>query len=232
MTDTPRSPGDGSAHLTADRPAEPPGVIDRPTELTRSRYDRFALIYDLHEAPIEWLIFSRWRKRLWSRAEGTDLLEIGVGTGKNFRYHPHGTHVAGIDISERMLRRARRRAGRSAGQLDLQLMDAQNLDFAADRFDSVVATFVFCSVPDAVQGLREARRVVKPGGKGLFLEHVRLNYPVVGRAMDVVNPVAVRITGANINRNAVSNIEAAGFSVESVTQLLGGLVLLIEARKY
>lgn len=236
MTDAPRSPQDGSTDPTEVRPdvEQPVGrsrAIDRPTDLTRSRYDRLALIYDLHEAPVERLLFSRWRRRLWSQVEGTELLEIGVGTGKNFPYHPDDVRVTGIDISEKMMRRARRRAGRSAACLDLHMMDAQALDFDAGRFDSGVATFVFCSVPDAVRGLREARRVLKPGGKALFLEHVRLKSPLLGRTMDLLNPLAVRITGANINRNTVSNVEAAGFSVESVTGLLGNLVLLIEARK-
>lgn len=206
-------------------------VSDKATQLTRSRYDRLAPIYDLHEVPVEWFVFRRWRKRLWSKVEGEKVLEIGVGTGKNFPYHPERTGMTGIDFAERMLRRARRRAERKAHPIDLRLMDAQEMEFPGETFDSVATSFVFCSVPNAVRGLREAHRVLGPGGKAVFLEHVRSKNRLMGRLMDLVNPIAVRLSGANINRDTVSNIEAAGFSVESVTPLFWDIVLLIEARK-
>jgi phosphatidylethanolamine/phosphatidyl-N-methylethanolamine N-methyltransferase len=204
---------------------------DKATQLARRRYNRNALFYDLHEAPLEWFVFSRWRKRLWSKVEGERVLEIGVGTGKNFAYHPESVSVTGIDFAEKMLRRARRRAERKGYVIDLRSMDAQEMEFAMGAFDSVVSSFVFCSVPDAIRGLREAHRVLRPGGKAVFLEHVRSKNRLVGPLMDLGNPVAVRLSGANINRDTVSNVEAAGFSVESVTPLFWDIVLLIEARK-
>jgi len=207
------------------------GLPDRATKLARSRYDRIAPIYDLHDAPIEWLVYSRWRRRLWSQVEGEKVLEVGVGTGKNLTYYPNGVAVTGIDFSEKMLVRARRRAERAGRRVELRLMDAQEMDFPTRTFDSVVTSFVFCSVPDAIRGLREAHRVLKPGGKAVFLEHVRSKNGLVGSLMDVANPIAVRLTGANINRNTVANIEAAGFKVESVRRLFWDIVLLIEARK-
>lgn len=207
------------------------GVPDKATKVARSRYNRMALIYDLHEAPIERFVFSRWRKRLWSRLQGKRVLEIGVGTGKNFPYHPDGVTVTGIDFSERMIARARRRAKRSGRVMDLRLMDAQEMGIPAATVDSVVTSFVFCSVPDAVRGLREAHRVLRPGGKAVFMEHVRSKNRFMGALMNLANPVVVRLSGANINRDTVANIEAAGFTVESVTPLFWDIVLLIEARK-
>jgi len=105
------------------------------------------------------------------------------------------------------------------------------MDFPTGKFDSVVTSFVFCSVPDAVGGLCEVYRALKPKGKAAFLEHVRSKNGLVGPLMDLANPIAVRLSGANINRDTVANVKAAGFEIESVTRLFWDIVLLIEARK-
>ncbi|HET8671356.1 MAG TPA: methyltransferase domain-containing protein, partial [Candidatus Saccharimonadales bacterium] len=89
----------------------------------------------------------------------------------------------------------------------------------AASFDSVVATFVFCSVPDPVQGLREISRVTRPGGQILLLEHVRINRPVIGKMMDALAPIIVRLNGADINRRTIENIRIAGLWIEQVEDL-------------
>ena len=130
-----------------------------------------------------------------------------------------------------MLERARRKAARLGLPADLRLGDAQALPFPDNAFDAAVATFVFCSVPDPVQGLRELRRVVRPGGFVLLMEHVRSPNPLLGRLMDLLNPLVVRITGANINRDTVENVRRAGLAVEEVVDLgAGGIFKRIRAR--
>ncbi len=109
-------------------------------------------------------------------------------------------------------------------------MDAQHLDFPDGRFDCVTASFVFCSVPDAMAGLAEAHRVLKPGGTLLLLEHVRSENPVAGKLMDALNPLVVRLAGANINRHTADNVRAAGFREVTVSSHMGGIVRLIEGR--
>ncbi len=103
--------------------------------------------------------------------------------------------------------------------VDLQLGDAQNLGFADRTFDEIVATFVFCSVPDPLLGLQELARVVKPGGRVFMLEHVRASNPIIGVLMDALNPVIVRITGVNINRHTVENVDRSGLRLERVEDL-------------
>jgi phosphatidylethanolamine/phosphatidyl-N-methylethanolamine N-methyltransferase len=206
-------------------------VDDKATIQTQSRYNRIAPVYDLMEAIVERFAFRRWRERLWSQVDGNRVLEVGVGTGKNIPYHPKGVQVTAVDLSDRMLERARRRVQELDTEVDLCLMDAQKLAFPGAAFDAAVATFVFCSVPDPVLGLRELGRVVRPGGQVMLLEHVRVNKPVIGKLMDLLDPFVVRLMGPHINRRTVENVKKAGLEIEQVEELApGGLVKLIVAR--
>ncbi len=200
--------------------------IDETARVQR-RYDRQAAIYDLKEAPWELLAFKRLRRRLWGQVSGGRVLEVGVGTGKNFAHHPAGARVVGIDLSPRMLQRAARRARRLGRHIDLIVADAQQLPFRDGAFDAAAASFVFCSVPDAVAGLEEARRVLRTDGKVHLLEHVRARNPIAGWLMDRLNPIVVRMMGANINRQTVENVRRAGIAVEDVESRAFGIVKLI-----
>ena len=200
-----------------------------PTARTRRRWDAKARAYDRFTWLEGRLGGSKLRRRLWSLVGPGKVLELGVGTGANLRHHPPGAEVTGIDLSPGMLALARARAARLGKAISLLEMDAQALSFPDATFDTVAATYVFCSVPEPVRGLGEARRVLKPGGRLVFLEHVRLP-GFLGRIMDWLNPLAQAMMGSNINRDTVSNVKRAGFEVEAVHNYLGGLVKLIVAR--
>src|SRR5512146_2641771 len=135
-------------------------------------YDRGAAIYDLYTAPMEALRGRRARRRLFGRAGGR-ALEFGIGTGLSLPSYPPGIELTGIDISPRMLARARRRAERIGLRADLEIADIGRLPYPDASFDTVTAACVFCSVGDPVRGLREAARVVRPAGQVLLYEHVR-----------------------------------------------------------
>ncbi len=204
---------------------------DKATEIARKRYDRRAFFYDITEGLAESLGFGKWRKTLWGKVTGGNILEVGVGTGKNFPYYPPDTEITAIDFSEKMLSRARHKAGKQDVKVRLLPMDVQRLDFEDNTFDAVVASFVFCSVPDPLKGLAEVKRVCKPGGKVILLEHVLSANRIIARLMNLANPIVVRMMGANINRRTVDNVTASGLDIEQVSDLAGGIVKLIEARK-
>ncbi|MCX8131857.1 MAG: class I SAM-dependent methyltransferase [Clostridia bacterium] len=197
--------------------------MENKTEKIRKRYNRAAGFFDMTEKMMEGGKMGEWRKMIWEEAKGK-VLEVGVGTGKNIQYYPKDAEIIAIDFSEKMLERARHKVEKLGRKVDLRLMDVQKLDFPDETFDTVMTTCVFCSVPDPVKGLGEIRRVCKKDGKIIMLEHVRSKKPFIGFFMDILNPVVVRIVGANINRNTVDNLEKAGLTVELETNLMMDIV--------
>lgn len=190
-------------------------------------YDRVARFYDLMEAPMDWMGGTERRRRVLSRAVG-DVLEIGVGTGINFEHYPPDVRLHGIDISEQMLQRARRRAERVGQSVTLERADVEALPYVDSSFDTVTATCVFCSVGDPVRGLEEVRRVVRPQGRVLLMEHVRPENPLLGRLSDLLTPVTRRVIGPEINRRTEENVQSAGFEIVTVRK--DGIWREIEAR--
>jgi len=169
--------------------------------------------------------------RAWAGLPAGRLLEVGVGAGANLTYYPPGAAVTAIDVNPQRIEAARRRAAALGLLVDLRVMNAETLEFPDGYFDAAVATLVFCTVPDPVRGLRELARVVKPGGEIRLIEHVRVDLPLIGRLMDLLDPLAVLIGGEHINRRTLDNLARAGVPVVSVEKLTpSGMVKFIVAR--
>ncbi|MBI4267986.1 MAG: class I SAM-dependent methyltransferase [Chloroflexi bacterium] len=200
---------------------------DKTTEAVKRRYDRYAPFYDL----IVGRFPDRWWKLLWSKVEGKKILEVGVGTGKSFLFYPPDAELTAVDFSTKMLARARAKAEKHNVHVRLQEMDIENLKFEDNAFDTVVASLVFCSAPHPVLALMEVKRVCKPGGKVVLLEHVLSQNRTVAGLMNLFNPLAFWLVGDNINRRTVQDVVDSGLVVEEVTKLGAGIFKLIEARK-
>ena len=206
-------------------------IDKRETARTQARYQRIAPFYDAMELFAE-RRYADWRPRLWSLVQGPRVLEVGVGTGKNISYYPDGAQMTAIDLTPGMLELAKVRATELNAAVALQLGDVQALDFPDETFDDVVATFVFCSVPDPVLGFDEIARVLKPNGRLHLLEHMRSPNPVLGTLMDLLDPVTVRLMGPHINRRTVQNVQQSRLHLERVEDVgAGGIFKLILAQR-
>lgn len=200
-------------------------IDEKTTASVRRKYNRVARFYDMPFMEMS----DRWRKEIWKHARGK-VLEVGVGTGKNIPFYPKDVEVTAIDFSEKMLEKAIKRRDKLGARVELRLMDAQKMDFPDQTFDTVITTCVFCTVPDPIAGLREIRRVCKPDGQVVMLEHVRSCKPVLGTLMDWLNPLVYGLIGTNINRDTVENVKKAGLQVISVEKLWSDILLKIVAR--
>jgi ubiquinone/menaquinone biosynthesis C-methylase UbiE len=207
-------PPEGSPLLGSSASDEDPLAEDEQRAVTR-RYDRMAPLYDLYNAPAEWMGFRRRRRRLLGEARGR-VLEVGVGTGKNLSHYPSGVELTAVDISKAMLERARRKAEKLGLHPTLDLADVTALTYPDNSFDTTVATSVFCSVADPVTGLREMARVTKPDGQILLLEHVRPQNPFLGWLADLATSITRRMFGFRANRRTEENVVAAGLDIVEI----------------
>lgn len=198
------------------------------SDMIKKRYDRISNCFNWIQNRLGDSRTDEWRDQIIGGASGK-ILEVGVGTGRNIKFYSNDMDITAIDFSRRMLSKAKAMAKKLDKNPELVEMDVQHMSFPDDTFDFVFTTFVFCSVPEPMLGLKEIKRVLKPGGKLVMLEHVRIDKPVIGKMMDVINPLVVRLVGANINRRTVENVMKSGFIHVEVEDKVDSLVKLISA---
>lgn len=188
-------------------------------------------LYDGALAPLEKMALKEIRRKLLAQSEGK-VLEIGAGTGLNFSHYPAGLEVTATDPDPDMLVRAKLRKDQSSVLKEVSLANAESLPFADESFDTVVATLVFCSIPNPLRAFQEVSRVLKPGGKVLLLEHVRKSGMLVGGLQDILTPLWKHIAGGcHLNRTHENSFRETGFDVVMNEELWRGIGRLWVLRK-
>jgi ubiquinone/menaquinone biosynthesis C-methylase UbiE len=179
--------------------------------------------------PLERWFLTRWRAEALSLLPRNSLiLEVGAGTGSNFRFYPPDTRGVASDFSKEMLRLASFKS--RPDDLSLVQSDAESLPFATDSFEAAFASLVFCTIPSPENAFTELLRVIKPGGTLVLLEHVRPS-GLLGYAFDALNFVTSRLFGDHCNRRTVKNARDSGWQIEKAEQRFLGIFNLIVCRR-
>lgn len=186
-------------------------------------YDKVAEYYDKAFAPFEKRFLKKWRGETLSYLpEDSYILEIGAGTGANFEFYPNAKRAAASGISIKMIEIAKAKTD----WIHLVQADAESLPFPADYFDAAFATLVFCSIPKPENAFAELKRVVRPNGKIVLLEHVRPK-SLLGYGFDFLNIFTTALIEDHFNRDTAKLAEKAGLRILEVKEKAFGIVNLI-----
>ncbi len=196
-------------------------VMDTAT--IKRAYERISPVYDLlfdkifHPGRVQAL-------QVLAPRPNDHILEVGIGTGLNLPLYPRSVKITGVDLSEPMLRKAEEKLGEiGLTNVILRVMDAQNLLFPDNSFDHVLATYTISAVPDPVRTLLEIKRVCRPGGNIVILNHFKSDNPVVGTVEEMIAPVCVKL-GWKTNLKLKPLLERVGLQSEQIhrVNLLNG----------
>lgn len=161
--------------------------------------------------------FEAERRKTLESVQG-EILEIGFGTGLNLAHYPeHVKRITAIDSNAAMSERAKARMEKSRIEVESKTLSGEQLPFADASFDSVVCTWTLCSIPDASRAVREFARVLRPGGRFVFVEHGLANSPRIRKWQNRLTPVQKMIGGGcHLNRPIDRLIESNGLALDSL----------------
>jgi ubiquinone/menaquinone biosynthesis C-methylase UbiE len=203
---------------------------DKRARRLRRYWDKHARTYDKQMAFWERRLFGDGRQWVCAQATG-EVLEVAIGTGRNLPYYPQGIHLTGVDFSPAMLQLARRQADRFGRKVDLRLGDAQALDFPDACFDTVVCTLSLCAIPDERRAVAEMKRVLRPGGRLLLLDHVAAAPRWVRAVQWLLERITRPLGEEHLRRRPLRQVQAEGFQIESQERTKLGIVERLAARK-
>jgi ubiquinone/menaquinone biosynthesis C-methylase UbiE len=206
---------------------EPSDGADERPRVARI-YQRLGVGYDKLSALLDRAAINRMRAELVARATG-DVLEVAVGTGANLKHYPAGVRLIGLDFAPKALAAATKRAEALGIDWTPVVGNAEHVALGDSSVDTVVCTLGGCTFarPDVVFG--EMRRVLRPDGQALFLEHVRAANPAGRAVLWAITPLTLAALGCHPDRDTVRTIAAAGFTTTPLDQAVGGLFRSVRA---
>jgi ubiquinone/menaquinone biosynthesis C-methylase UbiE len=210
---------------------ETPGQRARMIDVKRRLYAKEAPTYDRGADVTErWIFGTEHRGWACSRATG-DTLEVAIGTGLNLAHYPPNVRLTGVDLSSDMLALAVRRAKGLGLRIGLAEGDAERLPFADDSFDTVLSTYALCSVPDDAGAISEMRRVLRPGGRLILVDHIRSSVPPLFWLQWLYEFIPRRTKGEYSTRRPSIHVMAGDFRIEARDRLRAGVIERLVAVK-
>lgn len=208
----------------------PPRSKMEETARLRAIWQKNAGKYDKQMNFMDRRLFPGAREWVAERAQGK-VLEVAIGTGRNLQHYPKDIDLTGIDLSPATLEFARRRADDLGMDVTLQEADGQALPFEDASFDTVVAALCMCNFPDPRAAVGEMKRVLKPGGSVVSIDHVRSPVLPVRLVQKAINPLMVRIEGDHQTREPLDYYAHHGFEILELERHKWGIVERAHARK-
>ncbi len=199
-------------------------------ERLRRYWDKSAKSYDGEMALFERVLLADGRKWACSQASG-DVLEVAIGTGRNLPFYRSDVRLTGVEFSPAMLDIARERASALDRQVDLRLGDAQALDLPDATFDTVLCTLSLCAIPDERRAIAEMKRVLRPGGRLVLVDHVAGSPAWVRAIQWLLELITIPLGGEHFRRRPLRVVQAEGFVVESSQRAKLGIIERVLARK-
>jgi ubiquinone/menaquinone biosynthesis C-methylase UbiE len=198
----------------------------------RRVFDKLADQYDQQMEVWERRLFAGSRQWVVGQARGR-VVEIAVGTGLNLPLYSADTQVIGIELSEQMLKLARRRVVEAGlgDRVELRQGDVQALELDDGCADTVVSTFTICTIPNPAAAIDEARRVLRPGGRFVLAEHGPSSVTLIRAGMRLLEPLTVRLGADHLTRDPRPLLERAGFEIETVARAKAGISFRIAATR-
>ena len=210
---------------TSAAPAGP-----KQAERLRRYWDKQAGSYDREIAFLERLLLGNGREWVCRQATG-DVLEVAIGTGRNLPFYPPDVRLTAVEFSPAMLELARQRAQELGRTVDLRLGDAQALDLPDESFDTVVCTLSLCGIPDERPAVQEMKRVLRPGGQLLLLDHIAGSPAWVRAIQWTLEQFTSRLSSEYFLRRPLLTVQSEGFIVEHSERSKLGIVERVVARK-
>lgn len=196
----------------------------RANQLRRRNYAKEAPKYDKEMGFFErWLFGTEHRGWACSQAVG-NTLEVAIGTGLNLPHYPADVRLTGVDLSAEMLALAKSSAERIGRTVDLQEGDAQDLPFEDRSFDTVVCTYALCSVPDEARAISEMKRVLKPGGRLILVDHIRSTVKPILWLQRLYEFIPSRTKGEYMTRRPALHVTAANLDIKVRDRLRAGII--------
>lgn len=190
----------------------------------------FPTLYDFFMKPLEKRKFSSIRSHLLNKATG-QVLELGSGTGINFPLYRDVHSVTAIEPNPQMSGRAFENKSHATVPIEIVQAGAENLPFEDDTFDTVVATLVFCTIPDAEKAILEMKRVCKPNGTILMFEHVKMRNPFLSKLQDWLTPAWNKVCdGCCLNRETEKLVKDNGLIIMDRKEFYRGLFIVMEIK--
>lgn len=183
----------------------------------KNGYNKWAKFYDYIENKMP---IGKFKKEAVSHLRGK-VLEVGIGSGANLKFYSKDVEVIGLDFSKEMLSLAEKKIEKlNLKNITLVEMNIEDIQFPNNSFDSVLSTCVFCTVPNPKKGLEEVYRVLKPGGYGVFLEHMKSKNSFINFFLWIFNFLTINILGTSLLRETEKTIRMIGFKEVKVKNLM------------